>query len=246
MAARKSLGGKPTPYGERFFARKNEGSYRSARAVLPVVFDLIRPRSIVDVGCGSGTWLKAADELGAHDYLGFDGSRPKQLYIPEQRFAVADLTRTLSATRRFDLAFCCEVAEHLPAVSSESLIATLVAFSDVVLFSAAIPGQGGTHHLNEQWPAYWQQLFAARSYSAYDCLRHRIWREENIEWWYRQNLVLYVADATASRYTLPPRTEEVLALVHPELYARKLGKRVVKNFLRSTRKALRRITGQES
>ncbi len=246
MAARKSLGGKATPYDERFFTRKNEGSYRSAMAVLPLVFEIVQPRSVVDIGCGSGTWLKAADELGAHDYFGFDGSRPRLLYIPHDRFSTADLTRPLPVTRRFDLAICCEVAEHLPASAVDALVATLAAFSDVVLFSAAIPGQGGTHHLNEQWPPYWQQRFAARGYSAYDFLRPRIWMDESIDWWYRQNLVLYVADVAATRHTLPPRTERVLPLVHPELYTRQLRKRVVKNFLRSTRKKLRRITGQES
>ena len=245
MAPNKRVSRAAGPYNERFYAAKNEGSYRSATVVLPIVFPLVKPHSVVDVGCGTGTWLRSAEELGVHDYQGYDGSQSRHLCIPLQRFAVADLTQPLQPTRRFDVAVCCEVGEHLPADSAQTLIRSLAAFSNVVLFSAAIPGQGGTHHVNEQWPAYWQALFRAEGYSAYDFIRASIWNDERVEFWYRQNTVLYVADSAASRFPLPAKTEEVLALVHPALYESQCRKRVLKAFLRNTKKTFGRITGRQ-
>jgi SAM-dependent methyltransferase len=245
MASKQRVSRAVGPYGERFFAAKSEGSYRSAMVILPLVISKVAPHSIVDVGCGSGTWLGAAEELGVHDYQGYDGSQSRQLRIPKERFAVADLTRPLQPSRRFDLAICCEVGEHLPAESAATLVGSLAAFSDVILFSAAIPGQGGTHHVNEQWPAYWQALFRARSYWAYDFIRPQIWNDERVEWWYRQNTVLYVADSAAARFALPAKSEAVLALVHPALYESQGKKRVIRRFLRNTRQWIVGIAGRQ-
>ena len=44
------------------------------------------------------------------------------------------------------------------------LVATITKHGDAVLFSAAIPGQGGQDHLNEQWPEYWQKKFEVNGY----------------------------------------------------------------------------------
>src|SRR5437868_4403150 len=165
----------PSPYDKKFYAGKDEGSYRSAMVVLPLVFSSIAPSSVVDLGCGTGTWLRAADELGVHDYLGYDGPHVTQLSIPQTQFRVADLTRPIPAERKFDLAICCEVAEHLPESAAATVVASLTSLSDDVLFSAAIPRQGGVHHVNERWPDYWQVLFVGRNYSAYDFIRPQIW-----------------------------------------------------------------------
>lgn len=246
MTSRNAHPSSSSPYDTKFYAGKDEGSYRSAMIVLPLVFSTVTPRSVVDVGCGTGTWLRAADELGVHDYFGYDGPHVRQLYIAKDRFAAADLNRPLQPNRKFDLAISCEVAEHLPASSAASFIATLTSLSDVVLFSAAIPGQGGVHHLNEQWPAYWQALFRDKNYSTYDCIRMRVWNDDRVEWWYRQNTILYVADSAASRFKLPEKISEVPAMVHPALYQSQQRKRVLRNAVRNTRRALARFTGRDS
>ena len=64
-----------------------------------------------------------------------------------------------------------------------------------MLFSAAIPGQPGTHHINEQFPWYWQKLFARHGYVALDVVRPRVRHNPAVEPWYSQNVLLYMARA---------------------------------------------------
>ena len=98
-----------------------------------------------------------------------------------------------AVTRRYDLAISIEVAEHIEPGNAEEFVRLLTGLSDTVLFSAAIPGQGGTGHVNEQWPEYWAALFRASGYGAMDCLRTKIWDDAQIPFWYRQNCLIFAA-----------------------------------------------------
>lgn len=189
------------PYDDEFFDAAEQGMLRSATAVVPHVIDLIEPRSVVDVGCGRGAWLSVFQSHGVERLLGLDGSYvdPRKLFIPSECFLSADLAKPFTIPGRFDLAVCLEVGEHLPHKSAGSLVSSLTDAAQAVLFSAAVPGQGGTHHINEQWPGYWKSLFARRGYTYLDVIRPRIWDNRQIEWWYRQNLFLFVSDAAIGR-----------------------------------------------
>ncbi len=185
-----------TPYNETFFDRLVDGAHSSARVVLPLVLDLYPASSVVDFGCGQGAWLKACLENGMETVLGLDGDyvNREKLLVDRDQFRASDLSRPVRLNRRFDLALCLEVAEHLPARSAPILVESLVAAAPVVLFSAALPGQGGVHHINEQWPTYWERLFAEQGMRKYDVIRPMIWNDSSIEWWYRQNLYLFTKD----------------------------------------------------
>jgi len=194
-------------YSNEFFDEIQDGSARSARVVLPIVFDLLRPRSVLDVGCGRGAWLRVAGELGADLIQGLDGSyvSPASLLIPRARFEPTDLSRKFTVPGRYDLTLCMEVAEHLPKSSSASLIDSLTASSDAVLFSAAIPGQQGSRHINEQFPEFWFSLFSKHGYLPLDIVRPRIAWDDRVEPWYAQNVLLYVnKDYYASHPSLRP------------------------------------------
>jgi hypothetical protein len=181
-------------YSKKFFDEMETGALQSARAVLPMVFDLLAPRSIVDIGCGRGAWLRVAMDPGMLAE-GLDGAYVDRgdLLIPQDRFLEADLSRPFQTPRCYDLAPCLEVAEHLPYKAARSLISELTAAAPAVLFSAAIPGQPGTRHINPQFPEYWQKLFAEHGYVALDALRPRIYSDARVEPWYAQNMLLYVA-----------------------------------------------------
>lgn len=190
---------------------------RAAGAVLPMFFQHYKPASVLDVGCGLGNWLEVCKQLGVPEVKGIDGDYVNKnlLRIHESEFQSVNLNEVVDLKKRYDLAICLEVAEHLLPESSGKIIDSLINHSDVILFSAAIPGQGGQYHINEQWPSYWQKLFDQRGYEMLDYFRPQIWNNENIEYWYRQNLFLVVKKGhEISRIG----SNNILSLVHPELF----------------------------
>jgi SAM-dependent methyltransferase len=213
-----------SPYTPEFYESQQDGSLRSARRVLPFVFDLIRPRSVVDVGCGVGTWLRAAQELGVESVLGLDGDYAGRnaLKISSRDFLAHDLRQPIELERTFDMAICLEVAEHLPSEAAPVLVNSLVKLAPVVLFSAAIPWQGGNSHLNEQWPDYWQELFATHTYRFCDPLRLALWNDAQVEWWYAQNIFLVASGPFVDSSPGLVASLSIPRLIHPELWALKI------------------------
>jgi SAM-dependent methyltransferase len=184
------------PYSDDFFDEHEPGMLKSARLVVPVVLRFIKPTSVLDVGCGRGAWLRAFQELGVSAIRGIDGEyvAPSKLFVAPECFTCADLSKSFEVPGRYDLAVCLEVAEHLPDVVAPVLIDKLVEAAPAVLCSAALPGQGGTHHINERMPAYWRALFRRHGYALLDPIRPAILTDTRIEWWYRQNIVLYASE----------------------------------------------------
>lgn len=164
----------------------------AAESFIPILLDYIQPESVVDIGCGLGTWLKVFSKFGVKEILGIDGSNVDKflLTIPVENFLEHDLRKPLNLNRRFDLAICLEVAEHLPNESADNLIDILAAASDNILFSAALPMQGGQNHINEQSFSYWVEKFNHKGYEVKDLFRAVIWDNVQIDWWYRQNMFL--------------------------------------------------------
>ncbi len=199
-------------YGEEWFAARQAASRRAAERVVPLVLEAWPARSVVDVGCGTADWLAVFAARGVVEILGLDGEYVDQrrLAIAPDRFRAANLGRGLPEIgRKYDLAVSVEVAEHLPPERADSFVAELAGLSDAVLFSAAIPYQGGAGHVNEQWPAYWAERFARHGFFPRDVFRRRLWDDPDVAFWYAQNLLLYVK---GERPSVPA------ALVHPTCY----------------------------
>jgi SAM-dependent methyltransferase len=238
-----SLGEKTeAPYNRAFYDTIRGASRRSALAVAPLVLDLVRPESIVDVGCGDGTWLSVFRDLGIADVVGLDGDYVdrRELQIPLGQFKATDLSSRFELRRTFDLAMSLEVAEHLPPESAEGFIDSLTRLAPVVLFSAAIPLQGGTHHLNERWPDYWATLFNTHDYLPIDCIRGSVWANEQVEWYYAQNTLIF---ASADRL----REDSRLCRAHERTYPQQLSLVHPKRFLQPMRCGVRdalRLLGQ--
>lgn len=183
--------------------------------MVPLVLEACNPKSILDVGCGTGTWLKVFEEHGIKDFLGIDGDFVEldTLKISADKFLACDLRAEWRLNRKFDLVVSLEVAEHLPENSADLLVSSLVSHGDNILFSAAIPGQGGQNHLNEQWPIYWQRKFEKHGFYFQDAIRQLVWNNPDVEWWYRQNIFLVTKER-------PTHVAPILPLVHPELFQR--------------------------
>ncbi|MCA9170515.1 MAG: class I SAM-dependent methyltransferase [Planctomycetales bacterium] len=214
-------------YTTQWFQSFQAASNQSANVIVPILLELTCARSVVDVGCGLGSWLQAFQSAGVDDVFGVDGTYvdTSQLRIAGDRFAARDLSQPLSLTRNFELCICLEVAEHLPATSADTLVQSLTQLAPIVCFSAAIPSQGGTHHVNEQWPAYWIEKFRQHDYTPVDAIRQRIWNDPRVDYWYCQNLLLFanaeaLADNTVLQSSIVPQGADPLPLVHPQLWAR--------------------------
>ena len=215
-------------YDQEFYEVIRSGAEASARAVAPLVLGLLdepgdrRPKHVVDVGCGEGWWARAFADLGC-TVAAIDGEWWSEAVHPlGDRFTAVNLEQSFTLADTFDLAVCLEVAEHLRPERAASLVADLCALAPVVLFSAAIPGQGGTGHVNEQWPSYWSALFTDQGYEVSGALRFELWEDDRVENWYRQNTLVAVADAhprtpALARLFTGPGVEP-LPLVHPVLF----------------------------
>ena len=210
------------PYDADFFTRQQDGSMRAARVVAPIVLAAFPARSVIDVGCGVGTWLRAMRDAGIHEIDGYDGDYVDRalLRIDAGRFHPADLREKLPVSRRYDLAMSLEVAEHLPRECAAGFVADLTRAAPVVLFSAAIPGQGGISHVNERWQDYWRAAFAEHDYRPVDLVRPAIRGNPDVPFWYQQNTIIYCdAETLRNRPDLASVPDHVsLNLVHKVLY----------------------------
>jgi SAM-dependent methyltransferase len=179
-------------YKDHFYRFLASFAVRSAEQTVPVLCGLLPINSVVDFGCGHGAWLSVWRKAGAR-VMGVDGPYvdPQHLMIDADEFWAADLTRPFVLGQRFDLVQSLEVAEHLPGSRASDFIGTLTAHGPLVMFSAAVPGQGGEHHVNEQPLEYWREKFRERGYIAIDCVRPQVVENPLIEDWYRYNTVLY-------------------------------------------------------
>ena len=130
--------------------------------------------------------------------MGVDGAYVQRnlLLISAEHFQSQDIAQPFELGRRFDIIQCLEVGEHLPESSSDTLIGNLTRHGDMVLFSAATPGQGGENHINEQTHEYWRLLFARHGYKPFDLFRPMIKGVAEVESWYRYNIVLFIAETT--------------------------------------------------
>lgn len=176
-------------------------SHVAAERIVPEILAITGPvRSVVDVGGGDGGWLRAFQAHGVEEVSLIDCPEvAAHLVIDDKCFQPCNLRHNLPAPRRHDLAICLECAEHLPAHRAKPLVEWLTKAADVVVFSAAIPGQAGHGHVHLRFPDYWKQLFSEHGFRCHDVLRPRILGDMEVPWWYRQNMFMFVSPAATVR-----------------------------------------------
>jgi hypothetical protein len=231
-------------YSEGYYENRHERTIYPANVILSILLEQVpKIQSAVDIGCGVGTWLAVLKEKGVEEIKGLDGKWVNQdlLEIPRDSFTPVDLSQMpIQLPQRYDLAISLEVAEHLSPDLTDGFVSSLAALADRVLFSAAIPFQGGRRHVNEQWQHSWAERFRAHGYDVYDFIRPRIWTNDRIPFPYRQNILFF------SRSPMPIGSGDgdicamPLDLVHPDNYAQMGVRGSFALFLRSLRNRVSR------
>lgn len=209
--------------GIKYLHDSKAHNLRSPGIIVPKLIELLSPKSVIDIGCGWGTFLHVFEKNGITDIFGIDGAWVKEedLFIKKENFAALELEKPIVPERQFDLVLCLEVAEHLDENAADTLIETLIGFGNTIVFSAAIKGQRGQNHVNEQMHDYWQKKFLNKGYVYYDALRPFFWNDENIDVWYKQNIflvahqsIIFNNSINATKVSYPVST-----FVHPDLLA---------------------------
>jgi SAM-dependent methyltransferase len=187
------------------------------KEIVPIVITIVNPKSVVDIGCGTGTWLNIFKKNGVTEYLGVEGFHlnPDELVIDTDKVLLKDLEQPFELEKKYDLALCLEVAEHLKPESADLFVESLTKVADIILFSAAIPFQGGQNHINEQWPTYWEEKFKKYNFYFSDSIRQLFWENSKIQWWYKQNMFFV---AHESKQSIIKKTNTILNVVHPIVF----------------------------
>jgi SAM-dependent methyltransferase len=209
-------------YTPEFYQSLSARSLQSARIIVPLFLRYFQVASVIDIGCGIGTWLRAFVENNVSEVTGIDGPHIDKatLMVDKVAFITQDLSAPLTVQHRYDVAVSLEVAEHLPDHRANSFIKDLTDAAPVVLFSAAVPGQPGIEHINPQWQDYWRAIFADYGYAALDLVRPAIWGSAHIDYWYQQNTIVYCDNTVIiARPDLRCVSDKIsLNIVHPDLY----------------------------
>ena len=231
------------PYTQDYFKLQGKSSLLSAEEIIPIILKMVKPKSVVDVGCGVGAWLSVFQKNGIKDIFGIDGEYVdvKMLLIPENKFLGFDLSRSLQINSIFDLVISLEVAEHIAPQKANTFVESLTRLGPVIIFSAAIPSQSGEGHVNEQWPVYWEGKFKRRGYVQIDCIRNKIWQNDKVDWWYAQNTFVYVRKSRLKNYSklekvYKSRNGSIVSIVHPKCYLN-----IVNNYPKSIRSLSKRL-----
>jgi SAM-dependent methyltransferase len=214
-----------TNYNADFYSDRHDRTIYAAEKILSILLETLTSiSSVIDIGCGVGTWCYVLKQKGIQRVLGVDGPWVPAEYrvLSEAEFLQNDLsvfnsTAMLKDVGRFDCAISLEVAEHLPYDYADNFVDFLTSLADFCLFSAAIPHQGGKNHINEQWQSYWAKKFLERRFVAFDIFRPIIWNDEKIDRWYRQNIFLYVEQRRLSELTIM-NNSIIYDIVHPDYF----------------------------
>ncbi len=152
----------------------------SADTIADAIVAAFSPRTIADIGCGTGVLMLALQKRGV-SCQGFEYSAAALETCRKRGLQVTPLnieTDPIPAGVRVDVAISTEVAEHLPESCADRFLDVLTALSDTVVLTAADTSpHSSTDHVNEQPLSYWIAKMDARGYTYLESLTEG-WRPQ--------------------------------------------------------------------
>jgi len=211
-------------FNDEYHAAQLEEAARSAAVVVPLLVELLpSTHSVVDAGCGTGAWLHEFQLRGSSTVMGLDGADipPRFLQIDPSEVLRVDLTQPLPTLPRFDVALSLDVGSCIPSDMARQFVNNLTRLSDLVVFSAAVPGQSTHPAVNERWPSYWSALFTQSRFVCFDLLRERLWYDQRVDWHYAQNMLIFASEFRTDlvdHLLAIRRGPGVLDIIHPRAF----------------------------
>ena len=150
------------PYNDRYYRRHRHEYHEWEKRLATDFFTRYDVRSVVDLGCGVGSYLDAAHDMGIAPLKGYEINLSiANCYIPEhlrQFISSDDITSALPGGG-FDCSWSVEVGEHIQPEGTEQFVSNLVNLTRrLTLLSCAPPGQRGTAHINLRPKEEWVEL----------------------------------------------------------------------------------------
>jgi len=212
----------------KYFHDESVHNSSSPEIIVPYLMDIFKPNSVLDIGCGLGTFLYEFKKHKVDNIVGVDGNwvDKKKLVISSNNFIEADLEKPINLNKKFDIVLCLEVAEHLVESAANTIVDSLCKHGNIIIFSAAIKNQIGQNHINEQPFSYWHKKFKVKGYEIVDLFRPVFWNDTKVQWWYKQNMFLLVHESVNKNEILSKAISfnENFEAVHPELYESRIKK----------------------
>lgn len=194
-----------TKYLSEYYSRHRSLTLSSAKKIVKLFPKFFDPRLILDIGCGTGEWIKAFQyQYPSCNFTGIDGNwiKSNNLICNFNEFIVADLNFGLPKNiinKNYDLITCLETITDLPEKEGGKLISQICKITNLCLFSSGAPNQTHGPHKNRQWQSYWHSLFKKNGFIALDFIRPAIWNDNDVGPWYRQNCFLFIEESWLQR-----------------------------------------------
>lgn len=154
------------PYNDRYYARHRAQYHDWEKRLAADFFARYQVGSVIDFGCGVGSYLDAAYDLGLSRIQGYELHLAAALpHVPVHLrpfLEARDVTEPIIVPP-FDCSWSVEVGEHLePAGTSQFVDNIVAATSRLALLTCAPPGQRGTSHINLRPQKEWIAMLCFR------------------------------------------------------------------------------------
>jgi cyclopropane fatty-acyl-phospholipid synthase-like methyltransferase len=185
-------------YDERYYNFVDEGALRNSNSMAESLVRNFKFKSLLDVGCGGGAFLMNLRLFGVRvsglEYSDDGLRRCFNRKLDVIKFDLEDCSKSFTTSMSFDVVTSFEVAEHIPECMADRFVDVLVGNGSLIIMSAAVPGQGGLDHVNEQPHDYWIAKFNKRGFNYNISLTDKIraeWAGFGVDKWYSSNVMIF-------------------------------------------------------
>ncbi len=186
-------------YNDKYYERHFAQYRKWENKIGEYLYEELKPNSVLDLGCGVGSYLEGFLNAGCKNLLGIELSfSDVEKYIVEDirsHIIEGDVTTSLNLNRKFDCVISFEVGEHIAPYGTEKFIDNLILCSDrYIILTAAPPGQRGTGHINLRSKDFWIESIVSKGFLYREDLveKYRVkWKEFNVEKYILNNLMVF-------------------------------------------------------